>query len=122
MPLYAYICVSCREEAEGYASVEDRRLQAPECRVCGEKMDIKITAPMIAPDIEPYVSKIDGREITSRRQHRNHLAENHCEEVGNEMPGWMKEKKYIESHGGTWTPPIPPEPEGVRFEWQDGPE
>lgn len=38
----------------------------------------------VMPDISPYKSVIDGREITSRSRHRAHLKENGCIEVGNE--------------------------------------
>jgi hypothetical protein len=35
-------------------------------------------------DIQPYKSMIDGRMITSRSSHREHLRDNNCIEVGNE--------------------------------------
>lgn len=35
-------------------------------------------------DIQPYRSMIDGTMITSRSQHRIHLRDNNCFEVGNE--------------------------------------
>jgi len=38
----------------------------------------------IIPEIQPYRSQIDGSMITSRTQHRNHLKNNGCIEVGNE--------------------------------------
>lgn len=38
----------------------------------------------IIPEIQPYRSQIDGSMITSRKQHRNHLKDNGCIEVGNE--------------------------------------
>lgn len=40
--------------------------------------------PMVMKDIAPYKSVIDGREITSRSRHREHLRANNCIEVGNE--------------------------------------
>jgi hypothetical protein len=36
------------------------------------------------PDIQPYKSMIDGREITSRSRHREHLRQHGCVEVGND--------------------------------------
>ena len=42
------------------------------------------TAHMIMTDIQPYQSQIDGRMITSRSHHRNHLREHGCIEVGND--------------------------------------
>ena len=40
----------------------------------------------VIKDIEPYKSMIDGRMITSRSQHRAHLRDNNCIEIGNEDP------------------------------------
>ena len=39
---------------------------------------------MVRGDIKPYRSMIDGTLITSRSQHREHLARHNCVEVGNE--------------------------------------
>lgn len=39
---------------------------------------------MIHPDIQPYQSMIDGRMITSRSQHREHLKAHGAVEVGND--------------------------------------
>lgn len=41
-------------------------------------------APMVINDLAPYKSMIDGSMITSRSQHRNHLKQHNCIEVGNE--------------------------------------
>ena len=38
----------------------------------------------ILPDIQPYQSMADGSMITGRRQHREHLREHNCIEIGNE--------------------------------------
>ena len=38
----------------------------------------------IMGDIKPYRSMIDGREITSRSGHREHLRDHGCVEVGND--------------------------------------
>ena len=50
----------------------------------GHEPHAERTGPDIMPDIEPYRSMIDGRMITSRSQHREHLRDNNCVEVGNE--------------------------------------
>lgn len=50
------------------------------------KRDRKGRFHYVVPDIAPYKSMIDGRMITSRSQHRAHLAENNCVEVGNDDP------------------------------------
>lgn len=39
---------------------------------------------LVMPDIQPYQSTIDGSMITSRSQHRSHLRDHNCIEVGNE--------------------------------------
>lgn len=52
----------------------------------------------IIPDIKPYQSMIDGREITSRSKHRAHLKAHGCIEVGNET-------KYINQTKGPLAPP-----------------
>lgn len=44
----------------------------------------KRQAPMVAPDIQPYQSQIDGSWITSRSKHRIHLRDHNCIEIGNE--------------------------------------
>ena len=41
-------------------------------------------APLVMPDIEPYQSQIDGRMITSRSAHREHLRDNGFIECGND--------------------------------------
>jgi len=40
--------------------------------------------PMVMKDIQPYISQIDGSEITSRSKHREHLRQHNCVEIGNE--------------------------------------
>jgi len=50
----------------------------------------------IIPDIKPYPSQIDGSMIQSRSQHRNHLKQHGCIEVGNEK---LKERKPEEPKG-----------------------
>jgi len=44
-------------------------------------------APFVMPDIAPYQSMIDGSLISSRSRHREHLRDNGCIEIGNEIPG-----------------------------------
>lgn len=42
------------------------------------------TSYQVLPDIQPYVSMIDGRVINSRSRHREHLRDHGCVEVGND--------------------------------------
>lgn len=48
-------------------------------------------APMIMGDITPYKSMITGEMIQGRRQHREHLRQHNCIEVGNERIGPRQE-------------------------------
>lgn len=49
----------------------------------------RTTHHLVMPDIQPYRSQIDGRMITSRSEHREHLKANNCYEVGNETKAHM---------------------------------
>ena len=42
--------------------------------------------PNIVSDIIPYRSQITGEVIGGRADHKNHLSQHGCEELGNEMP------------------------------------
>jgi hypothetical protein len=52
----------------------------------------------VMPDIQPYQSQIDGSYITSRSQHRSHLKQHGCFEIGNET-------KYITKSAPLTPPP-----------------
>ena len=53
----------------------------------------------IMPDIKPYQSMIDGREITSRSKHREHLRAHNCVEIGNDS-SLSKKPKPLQSPPG----------------------
>ena len=60
-----------------------------------------VRAPRVISDITPYISQIDGSVISSRSQHRNHLKDNGCVEVGNEKmesrkTSWIEQKAQKE--------------------------
>ena len=40
----------------------------------------------VVPDIQPYVSPLDGSVVGGRRQHRDHMRAHGVVEVGNEKP------------------------------------
>ena len=44
----------------------------------------EIAAPYVLGDVQPYKSMITGEMIAGRRQHREHLRQHGCIEVGNE--------------------------------------
>lgn len=99
MPLYVVRCDKCGEETEiirSLANYDDLPSH------CGEKMRRVIVAPMVIADIQPYKSMITGEMITSRSQHKSHLKQHGCTEVGNEpmtarKTPWIQEKKQKEA-------------------------
>ena len=58
-------------------------------------------SPFVMTDIEPYraVGLPGAPMINSRSEHREILKAHGAQEVGNEMPAWMKERKYEREHG-----------------------
>jgi hypothetical protein len=50
------------------------------------------TGPAIVGDMEPYQSTITGETITGRAAHREHLRKHGHEEVGDQMPKFLREK------------------------------
>jgi len=81
MPLYDIECKQCGSRAEVFRKIKDYD-DLPKC--CGEKMTRMICAPYVPQEFQPYKSMIDGRMITDRGEHRRHLKNNGCVEVGNE--------------------------------------
>jgi hypothetical protein len=64
----------------------------------GEAIEVEKYEPeartYIMPDIQPYQSMADGSMIMGRRQHREHLRQHNCIEIGNET---METKKALPS-------------------------
>ncbi len=48
------------------------------------QLESRKTSWQVLPDIQPYISQIDGHIVPSRNAHRAHLRINGCVEVGNE--------------------------------------
>ena len=65
-----------------------------------EKVSRDPAAPMIMPDIQPYRSMIDGSMITSRSEHRMHLKQHGCVEVGNDSSLQKTSKPQLQSPPG----------------------
>jgi len=79
MPIYTYAC-SCGHAAEQFNRVDDRHTHAPEH--CGERMAIRLHAPMIAVQAEVCGrSPVDGTVITSRRARIEHMKRNGLQEA-----------------------------------------
>jgi len=87
MPIYATRCQHCGARQDVYRSVETRD-DLPEC--CGSKVERVLSAPYVAPDIQPYRSMVTGEIINSRSQHRAHLKAHGKIEVGNERMEVMR--------------------------------
>lgn len=64
-----------------------------------ERATLAPRAPFVLKDIQPYTSMIDGSTISSRSEHRAHLKEHGCVEVGNDS-----------SLKNTQRPPVPAPP------------
>lgn len=103
MPIYATRCQSCGADDSIYRSVAERD-DLPTCdkvpphinrSKCGGKLERIITAPFVAADMTPYQSMITGEMITSRSQHRTHLRDHNCIEIGNETHH-LKAKEKID--------------------------
>ena len=54
----------------------------------------------VIDDIQPYRSMIDGSVINSRSQHRRHLRDHGCIEVGNDSTIGKPQRKPLESPPG----------------------
>ena len=82
IPLYQYECV-CGAQEEATRTVADRHSGPSHC---GQKMALTITASYhIQPGFEPYRAVgIDGRIVSTRKQHRDMLKEFGKVEVGND--------------------------------------
>lgn len=57
---------------------------------------------IVQGDIEPYRSVITGELITSRSRHREHLKKHGHEEVGTEMPKFLRAKYERDGDRPTW--------------------
>lgn len=79
---------------ESYVWREGRMIPKFEAMVAdyrsNEKNISELPCPGIIGDNVEYKSTIDGRMITGRRQHREHLRENGYIEMGNESPSHIK--------------------------------
>ena len=53
------------------------------------KHEVRSSAHNVIGDIEPYESVITGERIGGRRQHKDHLRDHSCIEVGNEKSTFM---------------------------------
>lgn len=96
MPLYVYVCQICHKSDEAWRPICDRDV-APQH--CNQSMHRILMPTMVQPDISPYraiaADKETGEQpyIKSRKQHKEFLARNGYEEIGNEV---LKKPKPID--------------------------
>ena len=83
MPIYCVVCKSCGKRDEVFRRLADYE-NMPDC--CGVMMSKYFTPINVQQDIQPYQSMVTGEMITSRSQHRAHLKQHGCIEIGNENP------------------------------------
>lgn len=67
-----------------------------------EVVDARSHKILILPDIEPYESTITGEVISSRSKHREHLRIHDCQEVGDNIPKFLREKYEREGERPQW--------------------
>lgn len=67
-----------------YIQREDGKLVTP------DEFYAEPLSAMVMPDIQPYQSMVDGSVIQSRSQHRAHLREHGCIELGNETAALLQ--------------------------------
>ena len=96
MPLYACRCDQCDKSTDIYRSVQNRN-DMPEC--CGCPMRRVITPLHVIGDVKTFISPIDNKPITSRRELREHCKQHDVVQVGNDrLPQkkpWKPDRKDI---------------------------
>lgn len=96
MALYPYKCSECGAVEEVYQSISSysKRPKVPFC--CNGKMTRHFTPVMVAGDIVPYKSMIDGTVVNSRSAERHHMQKHgvvHTDEI---MPDVVRNKKRMQ--------------------------
>jgi len=99
-------CVHCKVDHEEYdpTQYDDREkylaywnlpFEGPEAdEAWRQKLEMQPReAAMVMPDIEGYVSQVDGTWVKSRSHHREHLKQHRMIELGND---YVKQNKPIE--------------------------
>lgn len=75
MPLYEYECLNGHKFNR---VLPVKHWKTPQTCECGSEAKKLISAPMIAPSFEDYVSPIDGSPITSKRKRKEEMARHNC--------------------------------------------
>jgi len=91
LPLYDIKCLDCGNTDEIFLKLSEFD-NLPICE-CGAMFTRVISPVNVQADIQPYKSMVTGEMITSRSQHRAHLKQHNCIEIGNEIPKPPQPKK-----------------------------
>ena len=90
MPTYAWRCPLCQSARDVISTVADRNNpERCDCAPMGSAMVREITAPMVRPDIKPYLALTGdkaGQMISSRKEHAAFLKRNKLVEMGDGKP------------------------------------
>lgn len=92
MPLYDVQCTACETKRELMRSLA--RFSEPITCDCGGAMRMLVSAPRVMSDITEYKSLMDGKMITSRSHHREHMKAHDVVELGDAPPRSMEPEKY----------------------------
>lgn len=93
MPTYTYECPRCEDRLTVMLTLAEHEMfRATHCR---KSMFQVMFAPQITTDIQPYRSMITGERVAGRSQHREHLRQHGCIEIGNEAPPKARTKSII---------------------------
>ena len=94
MPTYDFECKKCGSVKEGFQKLSDWGKNT-EC--CGERTSIRLCPVNVQPDNTCYRSMITGEMVTSKNQHKAHLKQHGCVEVGDEkvkpLKAWQPSKQ-----------------------------
>lgn len=88
MPLYGCQCNECGNTKDIFRRIDDRDKDLPVC--CGNEMSRVVTPLYVIEDTKPFLSPIDGKEISTRKALREHCQRHDVIQVGDEK---LPEKK-----------------------------
>lgn len=67
MPLYSCRCWNCDRPDVYFSKIADRD-EIPHCPLCGGPRRRVLDAPVVRPDLDPYISPASGKLISSRSE------------------------------------------------------
>ena len=97
MPIYAYKCDECLNEADHFRHVDERD-HAPDC--CGKSTRRLLSAPMVGISAKPFQSfacQKTGQVIDSERQRQRYMKENGYVDAGDKPPAYVIAQKKAQT-------------------------